>query len=455
MSLISILSSWDFFFFGAQDKTLTGNESSGFCRFCFYFSGYFLIVLLKRHIPFLKAVSFYALTAFGGPQGHIGMMTRTFVQRRKDVSEEELLEYNAFCQMLPGPSSTQTVMLIAMKRGGISLAILTLLIWVLPAAFIMGAFSFLFYYIDLKDIQTNLFLFIKSMSVGFVFYAASLMMNKSVKHLATWGIMLGALIITLLVHSPWVFPLVLILAGMVSNFSNRRIPEHVEKPQKISWVNLWLFAAVFIVAGILSETARIHHWEMRRIFNLFENFYRFGSFVFGGGQTLLPMMLYQFVDMPKAHGATQLLSSADLLAGYGLVQAVPGPVFSICSFVGGMVMSPYGWGWQFLGCLVATIAVFTPSTMMLFFLYPIYQNLRQHVIIFRALEGFNAAVVGFIWASGIVLFQALNVNPLIFDWLNLSVAIVTFCILRFSKIPAPFVVLGWLIIGLMMNVTRL
>ena len=61
----------------------------------------------------------YALTAFGGPQSHIGMMLKTFAQERKDVTEEELLEYNSFCQMLPGPSSTQTIALVALKRGGI------------------------------------------------------------------------------------------------------------------------------------------------------------------------------------------------------------------------------------------------------------------------------------------------------------------------------------------------
>ena len=74
--------------------------------------------MFLRHLPFLKAVAFYSFTAFGGPQGHIGMMIKTFVQKRHDVTEEELIEYNAFCQMMPGPSSTQTVMLIAMKRGG-------------------------------------------------------------------------------------------------------------------------------------------------------------------------------------------------------------------------------------------------------------------------------------------------------------------------------------------------
>src|SRR4051812_1264701 len=121
--------------------------------------------MLHRHVPFLRSVLAYSVTAFGGPQGHIGMMVKTFTEERHDVTEEELLEYNAFCQMLPGPSSTQTVMLIALKRGGIPLAIVTLLIWMLPAACIMGAFSFLVYYIDVRDILPNLFAFIQPMSV--------------------------------------------------------------------------------------------------------------------------------------------------------------------------------------------------------------------------------------------------------------------------------------------------
>ena len=87
-----------------------------------------------------------------------------------------------------------------------------------------------------------------------------------------------------------------------------------------------------------------------------------------------------------------------------MVQAVPGPVFSICSYVGGLAMGSYGRLWQLAGCITATVAVFLPSTLLLFFLFPIYENLKHHVIIFRALEGINAAIVGLILASGIILF---------------------------------------------------
>lgn len=401
--------------------------------------------MFLRHIPFLKAVFAYSLTAFGGPQGHIGMMVKTFVQKRKDVTEEELIEYNAFCQMLPGPSSTQTVMLIGWKRGGIPLAIVTLLIWILPATLLMSAFSFLVYYLDTKSLLKNLFLYVRPMSVGFVCYAAIRMMSRSVNNTITWLIMIGGVLATVLVRSPWIFPVLLLTAGVITNFSNKRIVSKVEKPKPVRWINLWFFALVFIVAGIVSEIARHQQWEHRRIANLFENFYRFGSIVFGGGQALIPMMLVQFVTLPAKRGLMPYMTPGELMTGFGLVQAMPGPVFSVCAFAGGLAMSKFGPLWQAAGCLVSIIAIFLPSTLLLLFLFPVYQNLKQHVVIYRSLEGLNAVIVGVIWASGIILFMEINRTG--FDFMSLVVVVITFCLLQFTKIPAPLIVLGWLLLG--------
>ena len=100
------------------------------------------MTVLFRHIAFLKAVLLHSVSAFGGPQGHMGMMMKTFVHRRGDVTEQELMDYSAFCQLLPGASSTQTLTLIGYKRGGVVLAMLTLIIWTLPACCLMGLLSF-------------------------------------------------------------------------------------------------------------------------------------------------------------------------------------------------------------------------------------------------------------------------------------------------------------------------
>jgi chromate transporter len=116
---------------------------------------------LLRHIPFLKAVFLHSISAFGGPQGHIGMMMKTFVNRRRDITQEELMDYNAFCQLLPGASSTQTLTLIGYKRGGIPLAVLTLIIWILPACVIMGDIFILY----------RIYQFIKWKRRSFSFYS--------------------------------------------------------------------------------------------------------------------------------------------------------------------------------------------------------------------------------------------------------------------------------------------
>lgn len=370
------------------------------------------------------------------------MMTKTFVEKRKDVTADELIDFMAFCQILPGPSSTQTITLIGYKRGGFPLAMLTILIWVLPATIMMTGLSFLIQYFDTRSVQTNLFKFIQPMAVGFLAYAAFKAMRISVNHIATYSIMFAAFIITILFRSPWIFPGLIILGGIVTNFSNKRIPDTHPQKKPIKWVNIWWFIIVFLVAGIFSEMARVQHWHYSRAFNLFENFYRFGSFVFGGGHALMPMMYEQFILRPEHLHMNPYLTPSEFLTGAGMINAIPGPVFSICSYVGGLSMSDYGWYGHLMGSVIATVAVFLPSVLLLFFFFPIYHNLKQYTVIYRALEGIHAVVVGIMWASGVILFKSVP-----FEWSSVVVILITFALLMYSKIPAPIIVIGWLLLG--------
>ena len=160
-----------------------------------------------RHIPFLRAVFWHSITAFGGPQGHMGMMMKTFVHQRKDLTELELIEYNGFCQLLPGASSTQTLTLIGYKRGGIPLALLTLLIWILPASTIMGGLSFLLNYLSINNAQLGVFKFIQPMAIGFIAYSTFRIFGIAVHNTITRVIMALATVATFLAFkTPWIFP---------------------------------------------------------------------------------------------------------------------------------------------------------------------------------------------------------------------------------------------------------
>ncbi len=383
----------------------------------------------------------HSITAYGGPQMHLVKLHRFFVQKHGYISEEELLELNAFVQLLPGAISSQLLTLIGYKRGGIFLATITLAIWIMPACFLMGSLSFLLHFIDIKDIQVNVFRFIQPMAVGFLAYSAFKSYKLFIKHTATFCIMLGALIITVLIKSPWVFPCLILSGSVVSNFSDKRIPQIEENPKPIRWGNLLGFAVIFAVAGLLSEIARIYNWELRRPVNLFENFYRFGSLVFGGGGVLIPMMFEQYVIRSK----TKYISPEDFLTGAGMVQAFPGPVFSIASFVGCMVLRSICPAYHVVGCVIGSIAIFLPSLLLVIFFYPVWNKLKKHVVVFRAMEGINAVVVGIMAAATILLFRSISTPT--FQWNTLIAVIITFLLLQFTKLPSPLIVLGFLLAG--------
>jgi chromate transporter len=411
-----------------------------------------------RHIPFLRAVFWHSITAFGGPQGHMGMMMKTFVHRRKDLTELELIEYNGFCQLLPGASSTQTLTLIGYKRGGIPLALLTLLIWILPASSIMGGLSFLLNYLNINNAQLGVFKFIQPMAIGFIAYSTFRIFGIAVHNTITRVIMALATVATFLAFkTPWIFPGLILVAGIITNFSDRRHPQKGIRPKKIKWGNILIFLAVFGIAGYLSETATRKNWQNRKSINLFENAYRFGSLVFGGGDVLMPLMYEQYVTRPNTKVVQNSkrdvlqMNKADFLTGSGMVRAIPGPVFSIGSFAGGMVMRDAGFAHQILGCVIGTIAIFLPSVLLVLFFFPVWHNLKKYAVIYRSLEGINAAVVGIMTGATFYLikdnflFALFNGESIAFA--DVVIVAVTFLLLRTNRIPAPYIVIGCLLLG--------
>ena len=124
-----------------------------------------------RYIIFLKDVLILALTCFGGPQVHLTMFLDRLVKKHNYITEAEILELQALCQVLPGPTSTQTITAIGFRLGGASLAYLTLLVWILPGTLLMTLAALGVTYVE-KDQLTNLTRFIKPMGVAFIIFAA-------------------------------------------------------------------------------------------------------------------------------------------------------------------------------------------------------------------------------------------------------------------------------------------
>lgn len=402
-------------------------------------------------------VLLHSITAFGGPQGHYGMMVKRFTQERKDVTEAELMEFSAFCQLLPGASSTQTLTLIGYKRGGAPLAIITLLIWVLPAGILMSLLSFLILYFGKRSISTDIFKFIHPMAVGFLAYAAYRAGRISINNTITRVIFVVAAIITFLFFkAPWIFPLMIVLGGVVTNFNKKRIPQTGEPPKKLAWSNISLFVIIFVVIGLISGISRQKQVKMGRqepqyrIWNLSENFYRFGSIVFGGGDVLVPLMYEQFVVKPKLRRIPEepYMTSEEFLTGSGMVRAIPGPVFSVAAYHGGMAMRRWGYAWQVVGCIAGLLFIFLPSVLLVLFFYPVWHNLKRYAVVYRSLEGINAVVVGVMAASSLYLLKDISIGDMRAESLvNVGVIAGTFVLIQFTKLPSPLIVAICLALG--------
>ena len=412
---------------------------------------------LLRHIPFLRAVFSYSITAFGGPQVAVALMQNRFVQKRKDVTAEELLEYNAFCQLLPGASSTQTITLIAYKRGGVSLAFIALLVWILPATIFMTSLAIITTHFELTQGLKSLVL-LQPMAVGFLASAGLLLYKKAIKSTITFFIFLATTIVTYIgFKTPWTIPIIIVLAGIITNFSGKRIPNDGPPPKKIKWSGLFIFIFLFLCAGFLSEQATRQNWEYRKAFNLFENNYRFGSFVFGGGDVLIPMMYEQYVTRPKSAVVKKnkrdvlKLTSTEFLTGSGFVRAIPGPVFSIASYTGAVALKEKGIPGQVLGAVIASIGVFLPSFLIVLFFFPLWQKLKKYAVFYRSLEGIYACIVGIMIGSTFYLLKDVLVQLQLGDAMNLITFPIVFLastfLLYYQKLAPQWIALSCVCMG--------
>ena len=384
-----------------------------------------------RYIIFLKDVLILALTTFGGPQVHLAMILDRFVQKRRYITEGELMELNALCQVLPGPTSTQTITAVGFKIGGPNLAYVTLFIWVLPAVSIMTAAAMGIYYLEQQHLSIKFARFIQPMAVGFLVVAGYRIGQKVIKNRISLALAITAALVAYVFRSPVMTPLVIAVGGLTTALTYEKQERMEKKPLRIQWANFFLWSGVFILAASLGALTQL--LPVR----LFENFYRNGSLVFGGGQVLTPMLYNEFVAFKH------YLTREEFLSGLGLVQALPGPVFAFASYIGALSMRDAGLNGQFWGSFVSTAGIFLPGTFLIFFVYRFWEQLKRYRVVRASLDGINAASTGLTAAAAIALFQ-----PMIPHWPSVVVVIITMGLLLYTRIPPYVLILGGLLAGI-------
>jgi chromate transporter len=384
---------------------------------------------------FLKDVLICSLGAYGGPEAHYGVFTNQMVIKKKYLTEEELAELIAITAILPGPSSTQTIVAIGHKTGGPMLAFLTMLVWALPVLTLMTLLSFLSQFLGSINLSQDGLRYIGPMAVGFITVAAYRIGRKVATDMITFLLLLFGGITTYFIREPWIFPLVLIAGGVVSIVFSKE--KNLWNRIKLSppW-NFLIAFGIFALGSLLLSLL----WD-NRIIHLFESFYRYGYLVIGGGQVVVPLMYSELVEV------NQYMTNQDFLTGFGLVQGLPGPMFSFSAYAGGMAARGGSVLFQVLGAIAGGVGIFLPGLLLIFFIYPIWENLKSIKGIKISLKGITAVAGGLITVAAIILMQK---SGLAFD--NIIIMLVTVLLLFLKKVPAPLIVIFTLSAGFFLQI---
>lgn len=384
------------------------------------------------------------LTSFGGPQAHIAILLNDFVKKRAYITEEELIELYALTQILPGPSSTQTLIGIAYKIGGLYLAFFTFIIWAIPSAAVMCFIAINFKVFSLNQNFVKVLSFIQPIAIGTVAFAAYSFGKSILKSEISIMLTICAVAASLILKSAYAFPILILLGGIISSAIETKVEEDELRVKLFSNINtrkLAYFVGILLFFALLGAVINKTSPFSLPI-RLFENFYRNGIIIFGGGQVLVPLMFTEFVEFKH------YLTGQEFLSGFALQQIIPGPTFSFTSFLGTLTLANkgYGIGEQIMGGLIAVVGINAPGIILILFIVPYWNDLKKITRIKKSLSGINAVALGFMIASFFLLLAPIGLN-----YLNVFTMIITFLILKFTKIKTPYIILGGILIGVIMS----
>jgi chromate transporter len=383
-----------------------------------------MVLVMKMNWAFLLDVLWCSLSSFGGPEAHYGIFSQILVQKKKYISEESLAELIGVFSLVPGPSSTQTIMAIGYLVGGKWLALLTFMVWALPAIVIMMLVGVFFSFFQAQPIVGQLLTILPSIAVAFIFFAGWSLSKKVLNAIepVILFIVVSVLGFWLMPLSIWTVPALLVLSGLAMVLRHPTKPSVSISFKTMSWVSFLLLLGIALSNEILIV------WLNGPWFTLFYSFYRYGYSVIGGGQIVIPLMIQDLVTQQS------LIPLPTFLSGYTIDQVIPGPLFSFAAFVGTQILAGDTLAW--LGGLLAGFSIFIPGILLVYVVMPLWKSFQTIPWMKVFLRGIRIAAASLIVVTAINQFVMLSI-----DWRTSFIVASTTLLLMTKKIFPPWVVL--------------
>jgi chromate transporter len=387
---------------------------------------------MPRRWQIFRSALRLGLTSFGGPTAHLGYFHQEYVQRRRWLSEAAYADLVALCQFLPGPASSQVGFGVGLLRGGLVGGLCAWLGFTLPSAVAMIGCGYAV--ASVGDLSHAGWLQgLKLAAVAVVAQAVWAMATKLCPDRVRASVAIAGAAAVLALGTAWAQVAVL-AAGALFGFAFLRagqiVPESSEQPMGVpGWSRRAGLASLVLWFGLLIVLPALQAVSGNAAIGVFNSFYRAGSLVFGGGHVVLPLLQTGSV-------ATGWVSNDRFLAGYGLAQALPGPLFTFAAYLGTVLTPPRPGGWP--GALLCLAAIFLPGSLLVLGVLPFWENLRRRPEAQAALRGANAAVVGVLLAA---LYQPVWTTA-VHGAADFVLGLFAYALLVFWRCPP------WLVVGL-------
>ncbi len=359
---------------------------------------------------------------FGGPQAHIAMINNEAVEQRHWLDTDEFSDGLAVCEMLPGPASTQMGIYTGYVYAGWLGALVAGLAFITPAFLIVVALSWIYFQFQQLPQLMALFFGLSPVMIAIILGFCYKLGRKSIQNRI--GVVIAVLAFLASVFSKLNTPVLFLLAGLLGM--------GIYGPRGLRLNSFMPFGVLAILSPSFWGNERVSAYG----WSLFTFFLKVGTFIFGGGLVIIPLLEFEVVER------LGWLSTSDFINGVAIGQLSPGPVVLTAAFVGYKMAG-------FFGALISTVAIFTPSFLFIMLAAPLLGRLRRNAWTQAFLKGIKPAVVGAIMAAAVPLGQtAFGRETWSLSILAVIVAIAALiAILRF-KITAWKLILGGAAIGL-------
>ena len=362
------------------------------------------------------------LVSFGGPMAHISYFRKRFVEKLNWLDDEKFSKILALSQFLPGPSSSQVGFTIGLQKGGIFGALIAFIAFTFPSFLLLYLIaSFQSEYAQ-NHLVSSLIYGLKLFAVIVVADATIGMFNSLCKTSISRIIFIVSTMILVLFQSFYIQLIVILLAGFLSLFFNKE-NEELDKKEYIKpyFIPLILFLVLLFVMPFIAKE--------NTLLDLFNSFYQVGSLVFGGGHVVLPLI-----------SSNVNIDQNSFLTAYSLAQAVPGPMFTIASYIGTIVYESS----PFIGAFVATIAIFLPGFLLILTFYKSFESYSNNFIVSRIILGVNASVVAILFTTLCLIV----IPSAIFTIYDFIFALLGLFIMRKYKLPILLLIIIYCLYGI-------